>query len=283
MCMPPGYVDFKVSMGKWKTTFHHDVNGDLSTFPDALSISNATMGVDAVLTEALQTILDLGKVNHALGEGGTTIREKFATLSSRKFGKTLNELCDSPTWQAKEKKMIQEMIRLYATRSILREGGWELNYGMPPQSFSTGKMDEGTIQFIANYDAWKCIKKFGVTPTMNRRTLAEFIISYSITLDLRLETYLPRILKLTELESFLQKSPGKSASVEELLAFLSGKELSAIIQKISATVAPSYQSGCVHVLRAYAARKILKEKGLFVEPLQIKSLPGWKRVVGKRK
>ncbi len=281
--MSEGYVDFKVTMGKWKTTFHHDVKGDLSTFPDTLSITHALEGVDALLAEALQTILDLGKVEHALTEGGSTLSDKFATLSSRKFGKTLNEVCENPAWQAKEKKMIQEMIRLVLTRKILREGGWNVNYGLSTSDFSTGKITEGSIQFIANYDAWKCIKKFGVTPVMNRRTLAEFIISYSITLDLKLETYLSRVLKLGEMENYLKQSPGKSASAEELVAFLSGKELSAIIQKISSPVAPQYQSACVHVLRAYAARKVLKEKGLFVEALQVKSLPGWKRVVGKRK
>ncbi|MBM3282545.1 MAG: hypothetical protein FJY86_04380 [Candidatus Diapherotrites archaeon] len=281
--MSEGYVDFKVAMGKWKTAFHHDVKGDLSTFPDTLSITHAVEGVDALLAEALQTILDLGKIERALHEGGATLANQFATLSSRKFGKTLNEVCDNSEWQAKEKKMIQEMIRLFLTRKILREGGWDVNYGRSTSDFSTGKVSEGNIQFIANYDAWKCIKKFSVTPEMNRRTLAEFIISYSITLDLRFETYLSRVLKLVELEKYLTQNPGKSASVEELVAFLSGKELSTIIQKISTQVAPQYQSACVHTLRAYAARKVLKEKGLFVEAIQVKSLPGWKRVVGKRK
>jgi hypothetical protein len=277
--MSEGYIDFNVNMGKWKTQFRHDVNGDLSTFADTLNVAHATQGVDALLEETLQTILDLGKVTHALNEGGSSLAAKFTTLSSRKFGKTLNEVCDNTEWQAKEKKMIQEMIRLFLTRKTLREGGWELNYGLLTSNFSTGKVSEGSIQFIANYDAWKCIKKFG----MNRRTLAEFLISYSITLDLKLESYLSRVLKLNELENYLKQNPGKSASVEELVTFLSSKELSAIIQKIATQTAPQYQSACTHVLRAYAARKVLKEKGLFVEPLQVKSLPGWKRVVGKRK
>ncbi|MBM3282469.1 MAG: hypothetical protein FJY86_03980 [Candidatus Diapherotrites archaeon] len=118
---------------------------------------------------------------------------------------------------------------------------------------------------------------------MNRRTLAEFIVSYAITLDLKLETYLPRVLNMKEIDAYVKKSPGKSASVEELIQFLSHNELQTIIQKISSSVSPDMRSRCELVLKAYVARKVLNPKGLIVEPLQVKNLPGWKRVVGKRK
>ena len=85
------------------------------------------------------------------------------------------------------------------------------------------------------------------------------------------------------MDGYIKKSPGKSASAEELVQFLSQNELQTIIQKISSTVSPEMRSRCELVLKAYAGRKVLNPKGLIVEPIQVKNLPGWKRVVGKRK
>ncbi len=281
--MEPGYIDFVVSVGAWKAAHKTNVTNDLASFSEIMGIARSTMGVDAVLEDNLRAVTDLAKVDDALSGEMRTVGTALYALSGRKFGKLLVELSDQKEWQAKEKKEIQELIRMYAARKILRHFGTELNYGLPAKTFSTGKIREGTIQFIANYPAWKCVKKFRIDEDVNRRTVAEFMTSYTITMDLRFETYLPKVLALNELDSFLQKSPGKAATPEQLMNFLGESELATIIQRIASKGAPGHIAECVSVLRAYAARKVLKEKGIIVEATQIKSLPGWKRVIGKRK
>lgn len=281
--MEPGYIDFNVNVGAWKASHKTDVNNDLGSFSEAMGIARSTMGVDAVVEDNLRAITDLNKVDEIIGGEMRTVGTALYALSGRKFGKLLVELTDKKEWQAKEKKEIQELIRMYASRKILRHFGTELNYGLPTKTFSTGKIHEGTIQFISNYPAWKCVKKFRIEENVNRRTVAEFITSYTITLDLRFETYLPKLLNVNELETFLKKSPGKAATPEQLMTFLNESEFAIIIQRIASKGAPGHIAECVNVLRAYATRKVLKEKGIIVEATQIKSLPGWKRVIGKRK
>ncbi|MEK6902813.1 MAG: hypothetical protein AABX02_04475 [archaeon] len=141
-------------------------------------------------------------------------------------------------------------------------------------------MDDGFIQFIANYEEWKCIKKYRTVPTTNSLTFAEFLASYSITLDQRFVMYLRTFLDMKSLDTILSKSPGKSASVGELLAFLSSPPVVSTIQSI-AKKESNHAGELESMLKAYAARNVLREKGLIVEYAQV-GIPGLKRLINKK-
>ncbi len=280
--MDAGYVDFRADVGKWKTAQKAAISNDFATIKDAWFIARATSGLEGVLEEALRTITDLKQVDAVLeevwvkGDAG----DALTVLTTRKLGTLITQLSEQNGGQAKEKKEIQEMIRLYASRKILAHFGMELNYGQPKKTEHAGPITSGGVQLIANYNAWKCVKKFRVEETTNRRTVAELVTSYCITLDLRFEEYLHSHGNVSALDAVLQKAPDKSASLKDMMNFLKSGEVTAAIQKAAASGEfPEY----MNVLRAYAIRKVLKTRGLIVDYTQIKSLPGWKRVVGKRK
>lgn len=285
--METGYIDFRVDIGKWKTTQKTGVADDLTTLSEALLIAHATQGVDATVEDALRGVMNLGELDAVLNKART--EKNFAgaltVLSSRVFGKVLAALTDQPGWQAKEKKMMQELLRLHSTRLLARHFGMDLNYDNASTVLlgASAPVKEGTIQFIANYSAWKCVKKFRIEEKTNRRTVAEFMTSYAITLDLRFETYLRTLTDLNALENALKNAPKKGTTMAGPLDFLNTNEVANTIQKIAVKAAPGKTDDAVAVLKTFALRKILKENGLFADYAQIKSLPGWKRVIGKRK
>jgi hypothetical protein len=280
--MEPGYIDFKADLGRWKVSQKVEISNDFATIKDAWIIARATSGLEGVLEEALRVITDLKQVDAILsdawskGDAGNAL----TVLTTRKLGSLITQLSEQNGGQAKEKKEIQEMIKLYAARKILSHFGMELNYGQPKKTEHAGPISSGGVQLIANYPEWKCVKKFRVEETTNRRTVAELVTSYCITLDLRFEEYLHSHGKIDMLDSVLQKAPDKSASLNEMMTFLKSEEVNAAVQKTAATGGFSEYAGVLH---AYAIRKVLKTRGLIVDYTQIKSLPGWKRVVGKRK
>ena len=141
-------------------------------------------------------------------------------------------------------------------------------------------MDDGFIQFIANYDEWKCIKKYRTVPTTNPLTFSEFLASYSITLDQRFVMYLRTFLDMKQLDTVLSESPGKAASVGELLTFLSSSRVVSTIQKIAEKDSKNANE-IESILKAYSARKVLREKGMIVEYAQV-DIPGLKRLINKK-
>lgn len=280
--MDAGYVDFKADLGAWKTNQKVPISNDFSSIKDAWLIAHATSGLDEMLETALRTVTRLNELDQAIEEAGVgnAGADALTILSTRKVGKIITSLSEKEGWQAKEKKEIQEMLRLYAARKIFSKMGVDLNYGLPSKNKRVGAFTSGGVQFIANYGAWKCVKKFRVEETTNRRTVAELITSYAITLDLRFEEYLRELGNISTLDGVLQKAPGKDAQLVHVMQFLNGNEVKGAIQKTSSGAGfPEYAD----VLRAYAIRKVLKARGIIIDYTQIKSLPGWKRVVGKRK
>ncbi len=280
--MDAGYIDFKADLGKWKAAQRVNVANDFATIKDAWFIARATSSLDGVLEEALRAITDLKQVDAILAEAWSKgdAGDALTVLTTRKLNSLITILSNQPGSQAKEKKEIQEMIKLYAARKILTHFGMELNYGQPQKTEHAGPITSGGAQLIANYSEWKCVKKFRVEENTNRRTVAELVTSYGITLDLRFEEYLHSHGKIDVLDTMLQKAPDKSASLKEMMNFLKSAEMNTTIQKVAAFGGfPEY----ANVLHAYAIRKVLKTRGLIVDYSQIKSLPGWKRVVGKRK
>lgn len=281
--MEAGYVDFSVNMGAWKKNHRATVTRDFTTLHEAMAIAHATAGADIVLEDALRSIVELNKLDEVIQEATRgKAGDALTLLASRKTSTLITQLSEGGKRQAKEKKELQEMMRLYASRKVLRHYKMELNYGLAASPLAPSAWKEGSIQFIANYDAWKCVKKFRVEPHTNRTTLAEFITSYTITLDLRFHSYLQNLVSLSVLDAVLKKSPGKAGTYTHLIDFLHSSEVTQTIQKMAA-MAKADAAECEAILRAYAARTVLKERGLLVEFIQIKSLPGWKRVVGKRK
>ena len=144
--------------------------------------------------------------------------------------------------------------------------------------------ENGYIQFIANYPQWKCVKKFTITEKTGPKTFMEFLISYSLSLDNKLEQYLYEIVDMKEVDVFIQKAPaGKGIPVWETAHYLGQKELEETIQKVSRVSSDeTLNKELASFIRVYATRKVLRASGLLVEPSQIE-IPGLKRLLKKKK
>ncbi len=282
------YIDFRVELGKWKYSQRALIEDDLKAEELPL-LARATEGVDGVQEYALKKIVNLSPLEPFLAEAR---REKdlgkaLAIFSSRKFGAAVNEISSGEKRQAKEQKEIQQFIRLYSARKILSENGFFLNYGMAAEAAKNekkevGNFGEGYIQFISTYPKWKCIKKYRVTAQTDSRTLAEFMSAYCVSLDQKFEFYLRQFFDMGLIDEQLKKGPAKGASYSEIVVFLNGSELSATLTKALKKNPAANHGIFLHYLRAYAARKALRERGLFVEYSQV-DVPGLKRLLKKKK
>jgi len=61
-------------------------------------------------------------------------------------------------------------------------------------------MEEGQIQFIANYADWKAIKKITITEKTDPRTVAEFLAGLTMSVDNKIEANLKKIVDLDKVD-----------------------------------------------------------------------------------
>jgi hypothetical protein len=144
----------------------------------------------------------------------------------------------------------------------------------------------GKIQFIANYDAWKCVKKFTTTELTDPKTVCEFFVSYSISLDNRMEKYLAQLMDVGKMKELIVSAPnGKTA--QEVPALLQYVASPALVQKCNAIASTSKTEKSSHALlgkivHAHVVRVILKQNGIPGDYSEV-AIPGLKRLMKKKK
>lgn len=147
----------------------------------------------------------------------------------------------------------------------------------------------GYIQFIANYEDWKAVKKLTIDSKMDNKTILEFLASLTTGVDKKIEYNLGKIVDLSEINSFVEReteSRGRSEqAIAAVLSALKGAKLGRIIkqeiEKIKG-LQKNEKKEITDFLRAYATRKALKYLGISVDYSEIE-IPGLKRLLKKKK
>jgi hypothetical protein len=125
---------------------------------------------------------------------------------------------------------------------------------------------EGQIQFIANYEDWKVIKKITVTDITEPLVIAEFLASLTYSTDNKIESNLKKVVELEKVDTAIKElSLGKGDSgkaLEEVNSRKVGKVINDIckLDKFSGPI----QKELLGLCKIYATKKALKECGILV-------------------
>ncbi len=142
--------------------------------------------------------------------------------------------------------------------------------------------EEKYIQFVANYDDWVVIKKLKIEPSMDPKTIMEFLASLTISVDRKIEDNMGKLVDLKKLDSAIEQvSIGKSE--EEIAAALkevNSRKVSAVINEISQLekLQKNEQKELAGFCKAFAMRKVLKKCGAMIDYSEIE-IPGLKRAM----
>jgi len=145
-------------------------------------------------------------------------------------------------------------------------------------------MDE-SIQFIANYEDWKSIKKLKIEAATESKTIMEFLASLETGIDRKIETNLRKLVELDKVDAAiaeLELSKGKE-SVAIAIANVSGRKVNSVIKEICTKpeLQKNEQTELIGFCKVYAMRKALTETELFVDYTSVK-IPGMKRMMKKK-
>jgi hypothetical protein len=279
--MSNGYLQLQADMNGWKASKKQEVQSNEEKICFVKFLAESTLGADRVLEANLKALIDFEKILAILNEAPKEAGEAVGFLNSRKNSQLINQASELEGLQKKEKKEVSQFIRLFLTRKILHNNELFANYGFGLEkkegTLSPNNQKEGVIQFIANYDDWKCIKKMKITEKSNPLTVLEFLGSYSVSLEKKLEEYLGEIINLESFNKFLKEAPvGKNASaVSKTIRFL---QSTALENKISELTSDAQTSS---FLKIYAVRKLLKASSQFAEFSTV-DIPGLKRLLKKK-
>ena len=125
---------------------------------------------------------------------------------------------------------------------------------------------EGQIQFIANYEDWRVIKKITITSITEPLVIAEFLASLTYSTDGKIESNLRKVVELEKVDNAIKTlALGKGDStraIEEVNSKQVGKVINDIckLEKFSGPV----QKELIQLCKIYATKKVLKECGILV-------------------
>ena len=141
---------------------------------------------------------------------------------------------------------------------------------------------EGSIQFIANYDDWKAIKKQTITEKTDPLTVMEFLASLTTSVDTKVEVNLKKKVDLDKLDAAINTLGLARGDAVKALEEINSRVISKTINEISQipTLQKNQQKEVADFCRAYATRKCLKACGLLIEYSQIE-IPGMGRLKKK--
>lgn len=134
---------------------------------------------------------------------------------------------------------------------------------------------EGSIQFIANYDDWKVVRKQTITEKTDPLTVMEFLANLTNSVDGKVESNLRKIVDLTKLDNAIEELGLAKGDTMKVLEAINSRKISSIINEISAIehLQKNQQKEVADFCRTYATRKALKSCGLMVDYTQIE-IPG---------
>lgn len=126
------------------------------------------------------------------------------------------------------------------------------------------------IQFIANCDEWKVIKKLKITKEVPELDKIIFLSSISISFDAKIELYLKKTTNIKPVEDYIEaitKGIGKSEEdfAKVLKALVSPNAGKAINVCIPANLAPKDKELLKTYLKIYMTKKALSKIGLNVD------------------
>ncbi len=282
-------LDFSVDLGGWKAHQTKTVTPSASPSEILFFLTQTTQGVDPLVEAGVRKIVDFSIIEKALAENPVSQSEsnwgnRIAFLNSRKMGQAISEASALEKFQKKEQGEMAQFIRLIAVRKILAHHNVFVNYAQFYPALQLKEMG-GHIQLIANYPGWKAIKKMTLHEKSGPRTFIEFLGSYSVSMDKKMEQYLGEVVDLKKVDAALAKGPaGKTAADLEKLAFFLGSTQFA--HEMDSIVASSKRTGENNeklggLVRVYAYRRALEPCKLFVLYSQVE-IPGLKRLLKKK-
>lgn len=141
---------------------------------------------------------------------------------------------------------------------------------------------EGSIQFIANYDDWKAIKKQTITEKTDPLTVAEFLAGLTTSVDRKVEDNLRKKVALDKLDKVIDELGLAKGDAVKALEEINSRSISKVINEISTipTLQKNQQKEIGDFCRAYAIKKVLKACGLLIDYSQIE-IPGMGRLKKK--
>jgi hypothetical protein len=138
---------------------------------------------------------------------------------------------------------------------------------------------EGSIQFIANYDDWKAIRKQTITEKTTPLVVAEFLASLTNSVDGKVEANLRKIVALDKLDKAIEELGLAKGDAVRAMEEINTRKVSSVINEISAvpTLQKNQQKEVADFCKTYATRKCLKACGLMIDYSQIQ-IPGMGRL-----
>ncbi len=138
---------------------------------------------------------------------------------------------------------------------------------------------EGSIQFIANYDDWKAIRKQTITEKTSPLVVAEFLASLTNSVDGKVEANLRKIVALEKLDKAIDELGLAKGDAVRAMEEINTRKVSSVINEISAvpTLQKNQQKEVADFCKTYATRKCLKACGLIIDYSQIQ-IPGMGRL-----
>lgn len=127
--------------------------------------------------------------------------------------------------------------------------------------------DEKYIQFVANYDDWVVIKKLKITDVMDPLVVAEFLAGLTVSVDLKVEQNLAKIVDLKKLDAAIDELGFGKGDSARALEEINSRAISRVINEITSLekFQKNEQKELAGFCTAYATRKALKACGLNVD------------------
>lgn len=142
---------------------------------------------------------------------------------------------------------------------------------------------EGSIQFIANYDDWKAIRKQTITEKTDPLTVMEFLAGLTNSVDGKVEVNLKKKVALDKLDVAINTLGLTKGDAVKALEEINSRTISKVINEISQVpeLQKNQQKEVAEFCKVYATRKCLKACGLMVDYTQVQ-IPGMGRLKKKK-
>lgn len=143
--------------------------------------------------------------------------------------------------------------------------------------------DDKYIQLISNYDEWVAIKKLKIEPSTDPRAIMEFLAGLTVSVDLKVEHNLKKILDIAKLDAALAELELGKGDTAKALQEVSSRKVNAVINEITGLekFQKNEQKELAGFCKVYAMKKALKACGLNVDYSEIE-IPGMKRLQKKK-
>jgi hypothetical protein len=141
---------------------------------------------------------------------------------------------------------------------------------------------EGTVQFIANYDDWKAVRKITITDKTTPLTVMEFLSGFSTSIDNKIEQNMRKVIDLDKLDKAITELISTEKDTAKILEELNTRKINSLIREISNkdTLEKKQKTEMEDFCRVYATKKVLKNLKLNVDYSEIE-IPGMGRLKKK--